>query len=208
MYTANCDFGAVTSYTGGFCGYIQPPRASETWQLKNGRTLSPDTGPRSGYGGQGVAVFQSKTQVTYRKSLMCVVYVLGWYAYVSSGTNGKAELISPWLTYNDSYNCRLYVARHMYGVDVQNLTFTFERIKWTPVGYEIYNTKTFRTFLGNRGDRWIRATSTLPFYLGGQRQAPFRIRFAASVINRPYGEIAIDSIQFGACPGTGNTRGE
>ena len=150
----------------------------------------------------------SKTSYAYKvdniyhlfpKNLLC----LGWYAFVSSGSNGVAELISPWLTYNENYTCRLYVSRHMYGVDVQNLTFTYERIKWTPFGYEIYNTRRFRTFRGNRGDRWIRSTSTLPSYLGGQLQVPFRIRIAASVVDRPFGEIAIDTIEFGACPGTG-----
>ena len=52
-YTAPCDFGGHSALQGTFCSYTQLPEAAVSWTLKNGRTLTPNTGPSSGQGGSG-----------------------------------------------------------------------------------------------------------------------------------------------------------
>ena len=129
---------------------------------------------------------------------------IGWYAFVeSNGNTGTAELISPWLTYNETYNCRLYGYYYMYGADVQNLSLTVERLRVTSYGYQVYGKQLLGIYTGNLGDNWYQVTATLRSVLGGQLYTPFRIRIGAGVNGKPYGDIAIDSISFGPCPGTG-----
>lgn len=111
-------------------------------------------------------------------------------------------MITPWLTYNETYNCRMYVYYYMYGADVQNLTVTVERLKVTSVGYQTYDKQVANTYTGNLGDNWRRAVVNLRSLVGAQGYVPFRLRIAAAANGKPYGDVAIDSISFGPCPGT------
>ena len=94
----------------------------------------------------------------------------------------------------------------MYGVDVQNLTFSVERLRVTPVGYESYGLTTVATYTGNLGDIWRRAVLNVRSAVGAGVDDQFRMRIAAGTNGDAYGDVAIDSISFGACPGTGDHK--
>ena len=197
VYQSPCNFGETDDVKGTFCGLTQPDGAKVLWQLKNGRTLTPNTGPSSGQGGTGTQCGSDNKTIAYSTRFS------GWYAHViSDGNKGNAELITPWLTYNETKNCMMYIAWNLNGVDVDNITFTFERLFVTPVGYQIKTVRTF-TRRNNRGDVWIRTTFTVRTILGGQKYVPFRVRIGGGVNGKPYGDLAIDTITFGACPGSG-----
>ena len=121
---------------------------------------------------------------------------------VSDGNNGSAELITPWLTYNATQNCRISVYYTLNGVDVDYVIFIFERLYLTPVGHEVGFVRKF-TRRNNRGNVWINAVFPVDTILGGQRFLPFRLRISGGVNGKPYGDVAVDSISFSPCPNTG-----